>query len=85
MTQPYDRGMDEPTVVGRRPIGPSRGAPPVRPGGPSEWPGEDALTPFPAKEMNAEYAAARPGAGRRDPFAAPMSPAWSPTGSAAIR
>jgi type VI secretion system protein ImpK len=38
MTQPFDAGMDEPTVVGRRPIGPSRPAAARRPGGAPQEP-----------------------------------------------
>jgi type VI secretion system protein ImpK len=38
MTQPFDAGMDEPTVVGRRPIGPSRPTGARRPGGAPEPP-----------------------------------------------
>jgi type VI secretion system protein ImpK len=74
MNQPYDGGMDEPTVVGRRPIGPSRGAPPRRPDGAPAWPGEGAPQPFPARNGAAAYSAAAPGASRNDPFAGPVLP-----------
>ena len=60
MTQPYDGGMDEPTVIGRRPIGPTRTT--ARP------PADEAPSTFPAADA---YSASMTSRGRPDPFAAP--------------
>jgi len=55
MSQPFDGGMDEPTVIGRRPIGPSRAAPPRRSGGPL-WPGDAEPGPSSARDPIADLA-----------------------------
>jgi type VI secretion system protein ImpK len=55
MSQPFDGGMDEPTVIGRRPVGVSRAGPARRAGASPLWPGEDASTPAsPAREVNSQ-------------------------------
>ncbi len=56
MSQPFDGGIDEPTVIGRRPIGPSRAAPVRRSGGAPLWPGDAELAPTPTRDAVADLA-----------------------------
>lgn len=65
MSQPFDGGMDEPTVVGRRPIGLSRAAPVRRAGGAPLWPDEKTPEPAPARDAADSLARSPSPASRR--------------------